>query len=112
MAETITTEKVAEAERILTEEIISQCQAGAVQCPECGAMIDHLRCRSRQDTVRVVRLDENDQLEWACLYDIQPAELEEFECPECGEVLFRFPRSYQVDEPQQVARFLRGGNAD
>ena len=74
-----------------------------VKCPECGVMIDSLLCRSRQYTISDAILDRNGNLDWDPRDDVQESDYEEYECPECGEVLFT--------NGLDAERFLRGENA-
>ena len=72
------------------------------KCPKCGKEIDYLVDYSPAWQKYEMRIDKNGDAHYEFVDDSLPIDTidDEYECPECGEVLF-------TDEEEAV-KFLRG----
>ena len=71
-----------------------------MKCPKCGVEIDHLRLFSRVEQRARFELDGAGDVHVLYEGDVPDYDDDDFECPECNEVLF-----HDWDEAEQ---FLKG----
>ena len=76
------------------------------KCPKCGKEIDYLVDYSPAWQKYEMRIDKNGDAHYEFVDDSLPIDTidDEYECPECGEVLF-------TDEEEAV-KFLRGETSE
>jgi len=71
------------------------------RCPKCGKEIDHLKDFSPVWQEYKMTIDENGNAHYEFVDNSTPMDTgDEYECPECEEVLFR--------DEEEAVRFLRG----
>lgn len=81
-----------------------------VRCPKCGSEIDYLNYYAYELTKACVSIDENyDQLDyysWDSL-GVTKGEID-YECPECGEVLFHTEKEAEQFLRQKQTATVKG----
>jgi len=70
------------------------------KCPKCGAEITYLKDYSEGETLYEFSIDSKGQPDYNEIDVIPTSKSDEYECPECSEVLF-------YDEEEAV-KFLKG----